>query len=144
MEVTKVEDQQVKVREKIEKLMDDKIAEAHCCPVKDILARFGDKWSIYAILMLGRKGRLRFNELKALIPGISQRMLTVTLRSLEEDGLVKRTLYSEIPPRVEYELTDLGQSLLLQLLHLAEWAKLNLQQIVEARERYAKKEQTRS
>lgn len=143
MEVTKVDNQQVKVREKIEKLLDDKAAEASCCPVKDILGRFGDKWSIYAILKLGREEKLRFNELKAMIPGISQRMLTVTLRSLEEDGLVKRTLYPEIPPRVEYELTALGQSLLLQLLHLAEWAKLNLQQIVEARERYAQKEQKR-
>lgn len=143
MEVTKVDNQQVKVREKIEKLLDDTAAEASCCPVKDILGRFGDKWSIYAILKLGREEKLRFNELKTLIPGISQRMLTVTLRSLEEDGLVKRTLYPEIPPKVEYELTALGQSLLLQLLHLAEWAKLNLQQIVEARERYAQKEQKR-
>lgn len=144
MEVTKDENQQVKVREKIDKIMDDKSVEAQCCPVKDILGRFGDKWSIYTILMLGRNEKLRFNELKGLISGISQRMLTVTLRSLEEDGLVKRTVYPEIPPRVEYQLTDLGQSLLLQLLNLADWAKLNLHQIVEARERYAQKEEKRS
>lgn len=143
MEVTKGENQYVKVQEKIDKIMDDKAGEAQCCPVKDILGRFGDKWSIYAILMLGRNEKLRFNELKGLISGISQRMLTVTLRSLEEDGLVKRTVYPEIPPRVEYQLTDLGQSLLLQLLNLADWAKLNLHQIVEARERYAQKEQKR-
>ncbi|RDV14569.1 transcriptional regulator [Pontibacter diazotrophicus] len=144
MGVTKDENQQVKVQEKIDKIMDDKEAAAPCCPVKDILGRFGDKWSIYAILMLGRNEKLRFNELKGLISGISQRMLTVTLRSLEEDGLVKRTIFPEIPPRVEYELTDLGQSLLLQLLELADWAKLNLHHIVAARERYAKQEQKRT
>ena len=139
MAVTNVDKQQDRVQEKIDKIMDDKAAAAQYCPVKDILARFGDKWSIYAILMLGRNEKLRFNELKGLIAGISQRMLTVTLRSLEEDGLVKRTIYPEIPPRVEYELTELGQSLLLKLLELADWAKLNLHQIVEARERYAQK-----
>lgn len=144
MEVTKGDNQQVKVQEKIDKIMDERAATAPCCPIKDILGRFGDKWSIYAILMLGRNEKLRFNELKGLISGISQRMLTVTLRSLEEDGLVKRTIYPEIPPRVEYELTDLGQSLLLQLLGLADWAKLNLQQIVEARERYSQKDQKRT
>ena len=139
MAVTNVDNQHDRVQEKIDKIMDDKAAAVQYCPVKDILARFGDKWSIYAILMLGRNEKLRFNELKGLIAGISQRMLTVTLRSLEEDGLVKRTIYPEIPPRVEYELTELGQSLLLKLLELADWAKLNLHQIVEARERYAQK-----
>ncbi|GAB3528660.1 helix-turn-helix domain-containing protein [Pontibacter brevis] len=139
MEVTKGENQHVKVQEKIDKIMNEKATVASCCPVKDVIGRFGDKWSVYAILMLGRNGKLRFNELKNLISGISQRMLTVTLRSLEEDGLVKRTIYPEIPPRVEYELTELGQSLLLQLLSLADWAKLNMHQIVEARERYAQK-----
>ncbi|MFD3001828.1 winged helix-turn-helix transcriptional regulator [Pontibacter toksunensis] len=139
MAVTKVDNQHVKVQEKIAEIMDGKAAAAQCCPVKDVLARFGDKWSIYTILMLGRNEKLRFNELKGLIAGISQRMLTVTLRSLEEDGLVKRTVYPEIPPRVEYELTELGQSLLLKLLELADWAKLNLHQIVAARERYCRK-----
>ncbi len=110
-----------------------------CCPVKDILARFGDKWSMYAILKLGQEECLRFNELKNMISGISQRMLTVTLRSLEEDGLVSRTVYPEIPPRVEYRLTDLGQSLLVQLLQLADWATGNLSEIQEARRRYSQK-----
>ena len=111
-----------------------------CCPIKDIMARFGDKWSIYTILTLGKQEKLRFNELKNQISGVSQRMLTVTLRSLEEDGLVSRQVYPEIPPRVEYSLTPLGQGLLLQLLQLADWAKLNLDQILDARERYGKKE----
>ncbi|WP_439882543.1 winged helix-turn-helix transcriptional regulator [Pontibacter sp. MBLB2868] len=140
MEVTKVEDQHLKIQEKIEKVLTAKQEQEQCCPVKDILARFGDKWSIYTILMLGRHEKLRFNELKGLISGISQRMLTVTLRALEEDGLVNRTLYPEIPPRVEYVLTPLGQSLLLQLLELADWAKLNIDQILAARVRYGKKE----
>ncbi|MBC5774694.1 helix-turn-helix transcriptional regulator [Pontibacter sp. KCTC 32443] len=139
MGVTKTDNQQLKVREKIDKILLDKASNENCCPVKDILGRFGDKWSIYTILMLGRKETLRFNELKTLISGISQRMLTVTLRSLEEDGLVKRTIYPEIPPRVEYELTALGHSLLLKLLELADWAKLNIHQIIEAREVYAGK-----
>lgn len=139
MEVTKAENQQLKVQEKINKILCPEAQQETCCPVKDILARFGDKWSIYTILMLGKNETLRFNELKGLISGISQRMLTVTLRSLEEDGLVSRKIYTEIPPRVEYALTGLGQSLLLQLLELADWAKLNINQILEARERYSKK-----
>ncbi|MFD2512336.1 winged helix-turn-helix transcriptional regulator [Pontibacter locisalis] len=139
MGVTKAEDQRVRIQKKIEKVLTARQEEEQCCPVKDILARFGDKWSIYAILMLGKHETLRFNELKGLIAGISQRMLTVTLRALEEDGLVNRNSFPEIPPRVEYSLTSLGQSLLLQLLKLADWAKLNIHQILEARERYNKK-----
>lgn len=137
MRVTKTDNQLLTVQEKIDRILLDKARNENCCPVKDILGRLGDKWSIYTILMLGRNSKLRFNELKSLIAGISQRMLTVTLRSLEEDGLVKRTIYPEIPPRVEYELTELGHSLLLKLLELADWAKLNIQQITEAREAYA-------
>lgn len=139
MGVTKADNQQLKVQKKIDKILCTDASEEQCCPVKDILARFGDKWSIYTILMLGKNDTLRFNELKGLISGISQRMLTVTLRSLEEDGLVNRKIYTEIPPRVEYALTDLGHSLLLQLLELADWAKLNIHQILEARERYNKR-----
>lgn len=139
MEVTKAENQQLKIQKKIDNILCAEAQEEQCCPVKDILARFGDKWSIYAILMLGKNETLRFNELKGLIAGISQRMLTVTLRSLEEDGLVSRRIYSEIPPKVEYALTDLGQSLLVQLLALADWAKLNIDQILVAREKYKQK-----
>ncbi len=139
MEVTKAENQELNVQKKIDKILCAEVQQQSCCPVKDILARFGDKWSIYTILMLGKNETLRFNELKGLISGISQRMLTVTLRSLEEDGLVSRKIYPEIPPRVEYALTELGQSLLLQLLELADWAKMNINQILEARERYNKK-----
>lgn len=139
MEVTKAENQQLTIQKKIDKVLNVVTPQEQCCPVKDVLARFGDKWSIYAILMLGKNEKLRFNELKGLIIGISQRMLTVTLRSLEEDGLVSRQIYTEIPPKVEYALTPLGHSLLLQLLELADWAKMNINQILEARERYHKK-----
>jgi DNA-binding HxlR family transcriptional regulator len=139
MEVTKADSQQDKVHKKIDNFLNKETHSAQCCPIKDILARFGDKWSIYAILMLGKNETLRFNELKGLIAGISQRMLTVTLRSLEEDGLVSRKIYAEIPPRVEYSLTDLGQGLLYQLLQLADWAKLNIHHILEARERFKRK-----
>lgn len=139
MEVTNIENQQLAIQKKIDKVLCTRAEPETCCPIKDILARFGDKWSIYAILTLGKQERLRFNELKSQISGVSQRMLTVTLRSLEEDGLVSREVYPEIPPRVEYSLTPLGQSLLLQLLELADWAKLNINQILEARERYGKK-----
>jgi len=139
MEVTKAENQQLKVQKKIDKIFCTEAQGEECCPVKDIMARFGDKWSIYTILMLGKNDTLRFNELKSMIAGISQRMLTVTLRSLEEDGLVSRKIYSEIPPKVEYALTDLGQSLLVQLLAMADWAKLDINQILEAREKYNRK-----
>ncbi len=108
------------------------------CPVKDILAVYGDKWSLYTILLLGQHGRARFSELRTGITGISQRMLTVTLRSLEEDGIASRTLYPEIPPRVEYSLTPLGESLLQQILKLANWADANKEEILKARRRYGR------
>lgn len=110
------------------------------CPVKDIMARYGDKWTMHSILLLGKYGTLRFSELKASIEGISQRMLTVTLRALQEDGLVKRTVYAERPPRVEYALTPLGESLLEQLVLLSRWAYAHLDEIQQARRQFARKE----
>ena len=112
--------------------------QASICPIKDILVRFGDKWSMYALLLLGQNRIMRFGELRAAISGISQRMLTVTLRSLEADGMVTRRHYSQTPPRVEYELTQLGESLLRQLLHLATWAGEHSSEIVNARKQYIK------
>lgn len=109
------------------------------CPVRDIMASYGDKWSMYTVLLLGQHRRMRFNELRNAISGISQRMLTVTLRSLEEDGIVSRTLYPEIPPRVEYCLTELGEGLLKQLLQLANWAEQNVGEIMKARRKYGRK-----
>lgn len=104
------------------------------CPVRDILDRIGDKWSIHTIILLGEGRVLRFNELKKKIDGISQRMLTVTLRSLEEDGFISRKIYAEVPPRVEYTLTDLGSSLLVQLKSLSRWAAENLNLVASSRE----------
>ncbi len=98
--------------------------------------RFGDKWSLLAILNLGSSGKTRFNELKNKIGGISQRMLTVTLRSLERDGLITRTIFAEVPPRVEYELTSLGKGLLQQISELALWSSGNMEAIIRARSEY--------
>lgn len=105
------------------------------CPVRDIIARISDKWSILAILALGSFGTLRFNELKIKIQGVSQRMLTVTLRNLEADGLLTRTMYPQIPPRVEYKLTALGLSLVQQYGIFTEWANANAEEIIRSRKK---------
>ncbi|MDX2250362.1 MAG: helix-turn-helix domain-containing protein [Bacteroidia bacterium] len=107
------------------------------CPVRNILSRFGDKWSLLIIHKLGESGTLRFSELRQEINDISQKMLTVTLRTLEADGLVKRTIYPEIPPRVEYNLTDLGKSLLPVLAQLSDWANTHMEEIIATRSNYA-------
>jgi DNA-binding HxlR family transcriptional regulator len=92
------------------------------CPIRGILDRFGDKWSMLVIILLGQNEVLRFNQLNTLIGDISQKMLTVTLRTLETDGLVTRKIYAEIPPRVEYSLTPIGKELLPLISNLTEWA----------------------
>ena len=109
------------------------------CSIRHILDRFGDKWSILIISILGHVGKQRFNELNQQIGDISQKMLTVTLRSLEADGLISRKLYPEIPPRVEYELTDLGRSLLPHIEQLAGWAEQHMECILKNRAKYAQK-----
>ena len=92
-----------------------------CRTISTLLARIGDKWTVLVVQTLG-EGPKRFNELRREIPSVSQRMLTLTLRNLERDGLVNRTVTPTIPPRVDYELTGLGQSLLKPILGLANWA----------------------
>lgn len=92
-----------------------------CRPITDILTRVGDKWSVMVVMLLGN-GTKRFNEMRRLIGGISQRMLTLTLRGLERDGLVTRTVFPTVPPRVDYALTDLGRSLLSPISALGAWA----------------------
>lgn len=106
-----------------------------CVAVSSILSRIGDKWSVLVIMLLG-DGPRRFNEIKRMVGGISQRMLTLTLRGLERDGLVTRTVYPTIPPRVDYELTELGRSLRQPVEHLGSWAFENLPQIQAARARF--------
>jgi DNA-binding HxlR family transcriptional regulator len=96
--------------------------------VREVLDRIGDKWSLLVIGTL-RAGPLRFGELVEAIVGISQRMLTLTLKHLVEDGLVARTAYAEVPPRVEYEVTELGRTLVPLVMALAEWAMVNHEQI---------------
>jgi len=113
-----------------------KLHRAESCPaVRDVLHRVGDKWSVQIVALLG-DGPLRFSELKRSIEGISQRMLTLTLRGLERDGLVTRTVYPEIPPRVDYELTRLGNTLLEPISALADWAAEYRTSIQEAREKF--------
>lgn len=106
-----------------------------CRPVTEILSRIGDKWSVMIVRLLG-PGPKRFNEIKRAINGISQRMLTLTLRGLERDGLVTRTVTPSIPPRVDYELTPLGQSLHAPIDALGAWAFANRPQIEAARMRF--------
>jgi DNA-binding HxlR family transcriptional regulator len=106
-----------------------------CPAIRDVLNRVGDKWSVLVVSLLG-DGTKRFSELRRMIEGISQRMLTLTLKGLERDGLIIRTMYPTIPPRVEYELTKLGRSLLIPITGLAAWAAKNRERIQTARENY--------
>jgi DNA-binding HxlR family transcriptional regulator len=106
------------------------------CRAHEVLARVGDKWSVYVIHVLGEAGTLRFGELRRRVEGISQRMLTVTLRSLERDGLVSRAMYPEVPPRVEYALTPLAMTLRGIVGQLVEWSQAHLAEIDAARARY--------
>jgi DNA-binding HxlR family transcriptional regulator len=110
-----------------------------CRPISELLARIGDKWSVLVVSLLGG-GPLRFNALRRRIDGISQKMLTATLRSLERDGFVTRTVYSTTPPQVEYELTELGRDLLAPVGALADWARKNQARVDEARKRFDKRE----
>jgi DNA-binding HxlR family transcriptional regulator len=106
------------------------------CHAREMLARVGDKWSVYVIHVLGDAGKLRFNELRKRVDGISQRMLTVTLRGMERDGLVTRTIYPEVPPRVEYALTELGATLRRLVRGLVEWSEAHLTEVDAARAAY--------
>ncbi|TWE10364.1 winged helix-turn-helix transcriptional regulator [Rudaeicoccus suwonensis] len=105
------------------------------CPTREVLDRVGDKWSVLVIVLLGQRTH-RFNELHRTIEGISQRMLTLTVRALERDGLVNRTIYPTVPPRVDYELTELGRTLLVPLEALNTWANSHRDDIRAARERH--------
>jgi DNA-binding HxlR family transcriptional regulator len=106
------------------------------CPVRNVLDRFGDKWSILIIVILGSTEKLRFNELQKTIGDISQKMLTVTLRKLEADDLIKRKIYPVVPPMVEYKITERGLTLLPLIENLTAWAQLNMQGINASREKF--------
>jgi len=111
------------------------LAHQDCGKVNQVLARVGDKWTVLVVMLLG-DGPRRFNEIKRMVGGISQRMLTLTLRGLERDGMVTRTVFPTIPPRVDYELTDLGRSLSTPVQALGLWAQANMDEIEAARERF--------
>jgi DNA-binding HxlR family transcriptional regulator len=104
------------------------------CPIRDIISRLGDKWSLLVLVSLKTNGTMRFSDIHKSIGDISQRMLTVTLRSLEASGLVNRKVYAEVPPRVEYCLTKLGEGLMPHIKNLVEWALENTHEIVTSRE----------
>jgi len=106
-----------------------------CRAVSTVLARVGDKWSVLIVSLLG-DGPKRFNEIKRTVGGISQRMLTLTLRGLERDGLVTRTVFPTVPPRVDYALTKLGRSLWIPVEALGLWARVNQGEIAAARQRF--------
>lgn len=106
-----------------------------CVVVRELLDRVGDKWSVLVISLLGERG-YRFTELQRAIEGISQRMLTVTLRQLERDGLVSRTVHATVPPRVDYALTPLGESVLEPLQAFMHWAQEHGTDVAAARRRY--------
>lgn len=106
-----------------------------CRAVSEVLSRVGDKWTVLVVSTLG-DGPKRFNELRKALGSISQRMLTLTLRALERDGLVTRTVFPTIPPRVDYALTKLGRSLLEPVSELSLWARRNRAAIVEARQKF--------
>lgn len=106
-----------------------------CRAISDVLQRVGDKWTVLVVSQLGER-TMRFNELRRTIGNISQKMLTTTLRDLEQDGFVTRTVYPEVPPRVEYALTDLGRDLLKPVCGLVNWAKDNRERMEAAKRRY--------
>ena len=103
------------------------------CPVRDVLSRLGDKWSMLGLITLYANGTMRFSDIHKTIGDVSQRMLTVTLRTLESDGLVERKVYAEVPPRVEYNLTDTGGTLIPHIEGLVGWSLENMNTILEHR-----------
>lgn len=106
------------------------------CPIRNVVARFGNKWALLVILILSENGSTRFNRLGKLIPDISTKMLSGTLRTLEADGLVRRTVFPEVPIRVEYELTPAGHSLVPIIRQLTDWALQNMKSIVAHRRKF--------
>ena len=112
---------------------------ADCQASAEILDRIGDKWTVLVVVAL-EQGPLRYNEIRRVVGGISQRMLTLTLKGLERDGLVKRTMYPTIPPRVDYELTELGNRLMVPLQSLYDWAVKHRPAMMAARKKFAERE----
>lgn len=107
------------------------------CPIRNVVARFGNKWSLLVLLVIDSRGVVRFNELGRMIPDISTRVLSTTLRTLEADGLVDRRVYAQVPPKVEYTLTPSGKSLIPLIMQLTEWAQANMKSVMRHRESFS-------
>ena len=108
------------------------------CPIRNILSRISDRWSMLILITLdGKQQPMRYSDILAVIPDISQKMLTVALKNLEADGLVERHAYAEIPPRVEYSITERAQSLMPHINNLIDWALDNLADILNDRKKYS-------
>lgn len=107
------------------------------CPIRNVVARFGDKWSLLVLLLINGQGVVRFNELGRMIPDISTRVLSTTLKTLEADGLISRKVYAQVPPKVEYSLTDTGHSLIPLIMQLTEWAQANMKNVIAHRREYS-------
>jgi DNA-binding HxlR family transcriptional regulator len=112
--------------------MADIKAEYLACPIRQVISRFGDKWSLLVLFMLNKSetGMLRFNEIRRVMTDCSQKMLSQTLKSLEQSHLVHREMYAEVPPRVEYSLTETGKSLMPSIMSLIDWAKTHFDEVV--------------
>jgi DNA-binding HxlR family transcriptional regulator len=119
---------------------EDEHGPTECRASLETLARIGDKWTVMVVGALAR-GPIRYNQVRRVVEGISQRMLTLTLKGLEQDGLVSRTVYPTVPPRVEYELTDLGRTLIVPLQAVHAWTLEYRPAILAAREKFAEREQ---
>ena len=113
-----------------------KYTHTESCPVRNVIARFGNKWALLTVLIIGEQGVVRFNELSRLIPDVSSRVLSSTLRTLEADGSIDRKVYAVVPPKVEYRLTDVGKSLLPLIQQLTEWAQTNMKTVMTHRKVY--------
>ncbi|MCP2259009.1 transcriptional regulator, HxlR family [Streptoalloteichus tenebrarius] len=106
------------------------------CPTRLVLDRIGDRWTVLVVLLLSQKSPMRFTELRRHVGGIAPKVLTQTLRALERDGLLRRTVYAEVPPRVEYELTELGRSLRAPITAIGRWAERHVGEVLDARASY--------
>ena len=120
------------IRVQRKRIMADIKAEYLACPIRNVISRFGDKWSMLVLFMLHRSetGILRFNEIRRLMTDCSQKMLSQTLKNLEQSHLVHREVYPEVPPRVEYSLTDTGKSLMPAIMALIEWGQEHFKEVV--------------
>lgn len=131
--------QEVEIKKKLEKIFNyNPLVPIETCPIRDVLSVASDKWSILIVLFIGGHKILRFGDLKSLIHGISAKVLTERLRSLEKDGYLNRTVFPEVPVRVEYQLTAFGIRYLNKLIVLSEWIKDEMEYVIQSRKNYDK------